>query len=243
MDANAFAMIHSEVLDTRPPWSIELLSKNHNMVLHRDIVRWLQGLDLTYSLRNPIRDLSNGYVVAEILMRYYGSEIPMHSIVPGTSSSIKEDNWRQLSHIFALKNIHVEQSAIHDCINQRKGAAVIILSELFRVFKKDPLREVCSSGNTPEIRTGHSLPHYAKATAAFKVKDSNIERTVDELERKLQRVQVIYELQRENRPNSFAVTLSPVRPQVNVIPLETIRLEDPVFPTEVESINALVMRN
>ncbi len=206
-------------------------------------MRWLQGLDLTYSVRNPTRDLSNGYLVAEILLRYYGSEISIHSIVPGTSLSVKQDNWRQLSAFLSRKDINISQSTIHDCINQRNGAAVMIVSELFRVLKKGDLTDVGLPRNTADVPTGHTLPHYAIATAAFKVKDSNIERTVDEMERKLQRVQVICDLQKETRPKSFSPAVSLIRPPVHVIPLEVIRREGPVPVTEVESFNSLIMNN
>lgn len=37
----------------------------------RDLIQWLDRLDLSYSVRNPKMDLSNGFIIAEILTRCF----------------------------------------------------------------------------------------------------------------------------------------------------------------------------
>jgi hypothetical protein len=66
--------------------------------LPRDILRWLQGLDLTYNVTNPRRDFSNGFLIAEIFTRHkeYAEFFNILSFANELKTAAKINNWEHL---------------------------------------------------------------------------------------------------------------------------------------------------
>lgn len=64
--------------------------------LPREVLQWLDGLDLSYSLRNPKMDLANGFLVAEILTRRYPNELSILTFYNAQRKDRKIDNWQQI---------------------------------------------------------------------------------------------------------------------------------------------------
>ena len=85
----------------------------------RELLKWLQGLDLSYPVNNLKRDFSNGFLVAEIFSRYYQQDVEMHSYDNGQSLDRKRDNWAQLSRFFHKKRIVIDRNLVNDVGEQR----------------------------------------------------------------------------------------------------------------------------
>src|SRR3990167_9414813 len=84
----------------------------------RELVRWLQTLDLPQQIRHPKRDLANGYLVAEICARYWPN-VDLRQFDNGTSTKVKQANWTALRKAMAKQNASLPESLVQDVIMAR----------------------------------------------------------------------------------------------------------------------------
>jgi hypothetical protein len=138
--------------------------------MQREVVRWLQSLDLSFPVKNPKRDLTTGFTVAEILSRY-DKEVAMHSFDTGLAMTRRIDNWNQIQKILQRMECATITKELVESTMQSKGdGAMRLIEELYMHLTKRPLRENVIAPVKP---TALDMPGYARPTAAIVLREAN----------------------------------------------------------------------
>ncbi|GKT35746.1 hypothetical protein ADUPG1_008840, partial [Aduncisulcus paluster] len=144
-------------------------------MLPRELLKWLQSLDLSFPIKNPKRDFANGVLLAEIFSRYFPSDVEMHSYVNGASSQIKDLNWGHLKKFLDKKRVGISDTMIEDMKEQKEDAVYPILSTTFTFLtdrRAPPQIIIQPSSSAPVKRSGtkkigkpsHYLTRHKKVT-------------------------------------------------------------------------------
>ncbi|ORX48118.1 hypothetical protein BCR36DRAFT_413269 [Piromyces finnis] len=115
----------------------------------RELLKWLQSLNITSSIKNVKFDFGNGFVVAEILNRYYPQDVRLNSFDTGQSKNCRKENWQLLKRMFNKFGISVLENDINDLVNKRMNSgetAARIISALYSFFLKKNVKPPKSSG-------------------------------------------------------------------------------------------------
>jgi len=134
--------------------------------LPREILKWIQSLDLSYSVKNVKRDFANGFLVAEIFSRYHRAEFTMHSYINGSSLACKKNNWEQIQHVWSKLK---DQDKIPDVIGldevdkiiySKRDAARNLVCKIYSILTDREIPE------TPNVNATGVIPPYAKPTTS-----------------------------------------------------------------------------
>ena len=60
------------------------------------MLRWLDSLDLSFTVRNPRIDLANGFIIAEIISRYFPKKVNIYSFYNNQAKDKRINNWEQI---------------------------------------------------------------------------------------------------------------------------------------------------
>lgn len=134
--------------------------------LPREVFKWMQSLDLSYSVRHVKRDFCNGFLVAEIFNRYYKADIAMHSFDNGASMKRRKDNWEMLQRFFLKRSIPVSQAEIDAVIHCQPHAASELVVRVYNMLTGHEARY------EPPAEVEEYRPAFARPTASLRIKQT-----------------------------------------------------------------------
>ena len=112
--------------------------------LARELIRWLQMLstpDLPLTVRQPKRDLSNGFYFAAICSRYW-ADVEMHNYENKVSTKNKEANWKCLRRVFRSHQVPVTEQDVQDIIAMKDEVAINVLEILYTALTSRVIQKV-----------------------------------------------------------------------------------------------------
>ena len=114
--------------------------------LPREVIKWVQSLDLTYSVKNIKRDFNNGFLVAQILSRYYPvtnniienfKAFQMHSISNELSMKARRDNWTQINNfLIKVNEVSTRIGDMETFIKNENGEILLFIISLYQELTK-----------------------------------------------------------------------------------------------------------
>ncbi|XP_065884329.1 spermatogenesis-associated protein 4-like isoform X2 [Dysidea avara] len=143
--------------------------------LPREVIKWLQSLDLSHSVKNVRRDFANGCLVAEIFSWYYPQDIQLHTISNGASVQSKLANWQQIDKVITKHNLNIGKDVTDGVIHNKPGAAITLVEQLYIVLTNRVIRAKPTELATQEFNDStyqSQLPPYARSTASQCIKNN-----------------------------------------------------------------------
>jgi len=107
--------------------------------LPREVLKLIQSLDLSYSVKNLRRAFNNGFLVAEIFARYFPSDISMHSFENTENYAKKRDNWQQLQLFFYKRKIPIVLSSIDALILNEQDTTLEFVKQVYSLLTEKRL--------------------------------------------------------------------------------------------------------
>eukprot|EP00392_Amoebophrya_sp_AT5.2_P000658 g659.t1 len=148
----------------------------------REVVKWIQGLAVTHTIKDAKFDLANGYLIAQLFQRYYPKEVNLFAFENGQSIHCRSNNWEMLFRMFKKVKFPTTREEFEEICHHVDDAAVLFLCKVYE-FLTGKKVVLFSSPQKPAV------PGFAKQTASWKLKDIHLDRIEDNIHRTIRRIQ------------------------------------------------------
>lgn len=142
--------------------------------LPREVLKWIQSLDLTWQVKTPKWDLTNGYLIAEIFSWYFPQEVEMHMYNNGTSLDSKQRNWSLLQNFFKRHKFDIPEEYIEGTIHCKEGAGPLLVERIYEILTNRTVRKIPTEYEIDFTDRAYQvqLPIHARSTASQAVKNN-----------------------------------------------------------------------
>jgi hypothetical protein len=138
--------------------------------MQREVIKWAQSLDLSFPIKNPRKDLANGFLIAEILSRY-DKDVSMHSFGTEVAMQQRLNNWQQIQKVLDRMGCQsIPKELVEQTIQQKGMAGRDLLDELYMFLTK---RRLKANTMAPPVKTLLEEKGYCRPTAATLIRDAN----------------------------------------------------------------------
>ncbi|KAI0216628.1 Spermatogenesis-associated protein 4 [Lamellibrachia satsuma] len=142
--------------------------------LPREVLKWLQSLDLSWQIKCPKWDFSNGYLLAEIFSWYFPQDIEMHNYNTGDSLFSKQLNWTILKLFIKRCKLDIPNDYIEATLHCKEGGAVLLMERVYQILTNRQIRKVVPEYEIDFTDNAYQqrLPMHARTTVAMSLKNN-----------------------------------------------------------------------
>ncbi|XP_067884878.1 spermatogenesis-associated protein 4 [Heterodontus francisci] len=134
--------------------------------LAREVIKWLQSLDLSFPFKHVVKAFCNGYLVAEIFSWYYPQDVDISIYNNGVSFPSKLKNWSLLENFFFKKKLNIPKDLIYATMHSKPGGAQYLIQHIFTLLTNRQAKLILDDEmNFMDYNYQLKLPMVARSTA------------------------------------------------------------------------------
>lgn len=204
--------------------------------LPREVIKWVQSLDLSYSVKNPKRAFNNGFLIAEIFSRYFPADIQMHSFDYGENMNKKRDNWKQLMEFFKRRGLPIIIKDVDSLILNENNSTIEFLKQVYTLLTERALMPPIKVYDT-ENHEQQSL--LMKEREMVKLPQNDLDTFEPDHDDTKQEQSIMKESNSRSPQKSLAITKGPQRTIPQTLELDSYKAVE-VKDIQIKAINQSV---